>query len=382
MAMRIFSELEMDVLVLPKRLGADIIGIFLVVDDASGFWWLEGIRDQSAETLAGALYSRVLRNFPTPLIMRSDGHASFDSSVMKSLLDEYGIEQRISAPYNPREHGGVERANSTVWNRLRAVYNGPETVKLSKVLDRIEYAGRDSPSEAHAGLSPNRIVFNTHGSPPERGLPWVEPLGLAEELEARTRAMEALQRAHLAMRIDRQYRRDRDCGSTGQFKVGDTVAVLRPPSDKLTQGAVAPFLVVGADESGAYYSTALMGPEGDPVGMATRVAAGQLRAFNMARTTPAAEWQRLQQQEFGTEYYTTRAVTSHRPSRRGSAASEDLEFEVVWITNEGDVSTWEPVRYLSRNVDFKEYVAGARLAARVRRQLAREMRMHHDQPDV
>jgi hypothetical protein len=62
------------------------------------------------------------------------------------------------------------------------------------------------------------------------------------------------------------------------------------------------------------------------------------------------------------------------------AAVEDLEFEVVWITNEGDVSTWEPVRYLSRNVDFKEYVAGARLAARVRRQLAREMRAH--QPDV
>ena len=69
-------------------------------------------------------------------------------------------------------------------------------------------------------------------------------------------------------------------------------------------------------------------------------------------------------------------MTGHRASRRASATSDDLEFEVVWITNNGDATTWEPVRYLSRNVDFKEYVARVQLASRARRQLTRELESH------
>jgi hypothetical protein len=53
------------------------------------------------------------------------------------------------------------------------------------------------------------------------------------------------------------------------------------------------------DESDAFYSVALMGPDGEPVGLATRAAAGQLRPFDMTRTTAAAEWDRLVAQEFG-----------------------------------------------------------------------------------
>lgn len=99
----------------------------------------------------------------------------------------------------------------------------------------------------------------------------------------------------------------------------------------------------------------------------------------MSRTTPEAEWRRLQEQEFGDEAFPTRAVTGHRRSRRGSADPLDFEFKVVWITADGDETTWEPARHLSAagNVHFKSYVESNGLASRVREQVRRERASPH-----
>ncbi len=43
---------------------------------------------------------------------------------MQSLLKNYGIEHRLSAAYNAREHGSVERAIYSFWNSMRAIYDG------------------------------------------------------------------------------------------------------------------------------------------------------------------------------------------------------------------------------------------------------------------
>ena len=104
----------------------------------------------------------------------------------------------------------------------------------------------------------------------------------------------------------------------------------------------------------------------------------------MNRTTPEEEWRRLQWNEFQDAVYPTRAVGRHRTSRRPSAHELDFEFEAVWMTPEGDVSTWEPARFLSRagNVDFREYVRAARLVSHVRAQVARERAAHPDEDDV
>ena len=80
------------------------------------------------------------------------------------------------------------------------------------------------------------------------------------------------------------------------------------------------------------YRQEFLRPDGEPSGLHTRVAAGQLRPFDMSSTTPEAEWRRLQEQEFGDEVFPMRAVTGHRRSRRGSADPLDFEFKVVWIT--------------------------------------------------
>ena len=375
MAMRPLTELQMDCLIFPARVAAatNRVGIFIISDDFSGWVWLAPIAHQTAAVFVGILEDRLIRNFPTPAIMRSDGHPGFGSTEMAAFMEKHNIEHRLSAAYNAREHGGVERQVAAVFERGRCIFNG-DVERMCAVIER---GIRNSPSEAHANLQPFEIVFGVRGEPLDRLCEPGDAATLEEQVAARQEMIEVVQRWMLRTRIDRHYRRSRAVGPPGTFAVGDTVMLLRPPADKLTQGAVGPYVVVDADEPYGFYSVALLGPDGEPTGSATRAAAGQLRRFDMSRTTPEREWLRLQDQEFGEESFPTRAVTGHRRSRRRSAAPEDLEFMVVWITPDGDKTTPEPVRHLVHNADFQRYVKKHNLVTRVKEQAARERLVEH-----
>ena len=246
-------------------------------------------------------------------------------------------------------------------------------------LSELQRGFRNTPSEAHMGRSPFECVFGVPGEPLDR-LSSLESVlterDLPTMLAGRLEAKEALQNWLLRQRIDRQVRRERGTGPTATFAVGDTVMLIRPPADKMTQGAVGPYLVVTADESQAYYSIAIMGADGNASGIPTRAAAlaGQLRPFDMSRTTPQAEGLRLHRQEFGDDTCPIRSITGHRPSERSDAHVGDLEFHVVWITEEGDVPQWEPVSNLTRVQVFKDYVLAQGLSGLVKKQASRERR--------
>jgi hypothetical protein len=64
--------------------------------------------------------------------------------------------------------------------------------------------------------------------------------------------------------------------------------LLRPSSNKLSQGALVPFIVTIAVGSGKYDSIAPRGSDGVPVGLATRVAAAQHAHLTWATTE--SEW--------------------------------------------------------------------------------------------
>ena len=294
-AMHPFAEMEMDCLVLPRRTEDGFEGLHIVTDDASGWVIVEPVRDQKATTFCTALNNRLFRSYPAPIVMRSDGHPSFKSAEMQALLAQYGTQHRLSAAYNAREHGQVENAVGTAFERLRAIYDGD----TPKAADAVERGFRSSASETRMGLSPMRFVFLTAARPQEREFPPLPVESLADWYKAKAELTEAVERCLLARRIDRQYRASVGTSDSPEFAVGDPVMLLRPPQDKLTQGAVAPYVVVSVGDFGVYYGVSLMGPDGQPVGLPIRVAAAQLRRFNMSRTTPEAEWLRLYQQEFG-----------------------------------------------------------------------------------
>jgi len=226
MAMQPFSELQMDVLVFPARVArlTGRVGIFAITDDFTGWVWLETLVDQSAATLSQALASRVFRDFPLPSRIASDGHPSFVSDEMSALLGRHGVEHRVSAPYNAREHGGVERKVRVTFERLRAIFRGD----TDGAVIEIERAMRNTPSPAHLNLSPYEAAYGVRGEPSDR-LWDPEAIGdLESQLAARKQAVEDMQRSMLRCRLDRQYRRELATGPTPTFSIGDTVMLLRP----------------------------------------------------------------------------------------------------------------------------------------------------------
>jgi hypothetical protein len=162
--------------------------------------------------------------------------------------------------------------------------------------------------------------------------------------------------------------------ATQHIERGDREAASVPhmlpclSSNKLSQGALAPLIVTGAEGPGEHDNLTPMDPDGVPVDLTTLVAAAQLRPFDMSCTIPEYEWPRLQRQEFGDDTKPTRDVIKHRKSTRLDAHADDLEFDVVWITDAGDVTSTEPVYHLRNSTHFKDYVKANHLVARVRKQ--------------
>lgn len=47
-------------------------------------------------------------------VLQSDNGGEFDNQAVRAVLAEYGIEQRLIAPYAPQQNGAVERDNRTI----------------------------------------------------------------------------------------------------------------------------------------------------------------------------------------------------------------------------------------------------------------------------
>ena len=327
---------------------------------------------RSASSVAiGAAFTRLARR-----IVAADEGGQGVVMELEPAAELEPVSVAATPLFPNRSTGVLERRVGKVFERLCAVF-GDDFYVAS-----LERGIRNAPSIAHMGLSPFEIVFGVYGNLQDRSFDFSpderSSVDLSILLSVHPQAVTSLQHWMLCDRIDRQYHRERAVGPSSNFDVGDSVMLLRPPSDKMTQSGIAPYVVVSADDSGAFYSVALLGPAGEPAGMATRVVAGQLHPFDMSRTTH--EWRRLQWQEFDDDTCLIRSMTRHRKSRRPSADARDLEFEVIWITDRGDVTTWEPARHLScaGSVDFKEYERQALLVSHVRAQVSRERSVQHD----
>jgi hypothetical protein len=237
------------------------------------------------------------------------------------------------------------------------------TPKASTLL---ECAFHNSPSEAHVQLQLVENVLGVRGEPTERLCDPEAGGDLVSQLETRRLAVEDVQRVMLRHRIHQQKIRDDSVRPTPGFNIGDKVMLIRPPSDKLMSGAVAPYVVVTKEPTGTYYSVTILGPDGEPTGLPTRVAGTQLRRFDV-------EWTRLQADERGSGNYPTKAAVGHRRSKT-KGLEGDLEFGVIWITKKGVETTSEPAQLLTGNAHFKEYWEAAGLTTSVRKRVQRERR--------
>lgn len=63
-----------------------------------------------------------------PLIMQSDNGKEFVNTVMKNVLESWGVKHVRGRPKHPQTQGQVERANQTIGRSFAKCLHGKEKV--------------------------------------------------------------------------------------------------------------------------------------------------------------------------------------------------------------------------------------------------------------
>jgi len=97
--------------------------ILTVVDVYTAFTVLRTLKTKEMEEVARKLWE-IFTDFGTPKILQSDRGLEFVNQVMTALTTLHGIESRLSAAYNPRTNGLVERKNKDISLALKKFIEG------------------------------------------------------------------------------------------------------------------------------------------------------------------------------------------------------------------------------------------------------------------
>ena len=91
----------------------------MIIDHASRYMRAIPVRNKKADTIADAMWDKLVSVFGFPKRVTSDQGSEFVNKVMERLLKRNGIEGDQTAAYYHRSNGLVERANRTVLGLLR-----------------------------------------------------------------------------------------------------------------------------------------------------------------------------------------------------------------------------------------------------------------------
>ena len=128
--------------------------------------WPEAIplKDQTAGSIAKALFTEIICRYGCPQHFFSDRAANFRSAIMKELSDTFGIHRLFTSSANPKANATVERLHSTIWQSLRFTSSKEQTNWVEQ-LPAILFAYRTSMSQ-HITFSPFFILFGKQPKQP------------------------------------------------------------------------------------------------------------------------------------------------------------------------------------------------------------------------
>lgn len=100
-----------------------------------------------------------IHRLPIPKVLITDNE--FDNEAFKTLCEDYGIEHRLTSPYNPSANGDCERFNGTLQSTMRKYINseGGNIHRWNEELSRSVYAIRHRKSDALSGYTPYELLF-------------------------------------------------------------------------------------------------------------------------------------------------------------------------------------------------------------------------------
>ena len=125
--------------------------------------WLEAIalKDQTADTITKELIV-VFGRFGMPQFLHSDQGRNFESTLLRSTLEAFGVEKTRTTAYHPQGDGMVERANRSILQMLRTFVE--KKTDWERWLPLMLYAYRTS-KHPSTGRTPFEVMFGrTQGS--------------------------------------------------------------------------------------------------------------------------------------------------------------------------------------------------------------------------
>jgi ribosomal protein L21E len=246
------------------RIACDIMGpveisengnryILVVCDYVSKFTEAYPLADITAQTVADVLSTQWICRYGCPVVVHSDQGRNFESELFKAMCALWDIHKTRTSRYRPCSDGLVERQNRTIKKLLRAfTEENPKTWEDHLPYVMMAYRATDQSS---TNASPNLLMFGEENRLPvdlmyaDCSLEQEVPVCPQEYIEwVREASRSAFTRAHehlkkSAQRQKRLYDRNTHLR---EFKVGDWVWVLHPPSEqkKFGRGWLGPSLVI------------------------------------------------------------------------------------------------------------------------------------------
>ena len=120
LSFRPMELVAMDFLKLDKGKGG-FEDVLVITDTFSKFAQAIPCKDQTALTVARALFDHWFVYFGAPLRLHSDQGRNFESALIKELCKLHGIEKSHTTPYYPEGNGQTERFNRTLCGMIRSL---------------------------------------------------------------------------------------------------------------------------------------------------------------------------------------------------------------------------------------------------------------------
>ncbi len=95
--------------------------------------------------------------FGLPKVIQTDQRSNFTSHIFEQIVQELGVEHRLSSAYHPESQGALERFHQTLKSMMRA-YCIESDKDWAEGLPLLLFAVRGTKQES-LGFSPAELVF-------------------------------------------------------------------------------------------------------------------------------------------------------------------------------------------------------------------------------
>ena len=155
---KVFERMHIDFIGPLPKTTAGHEHILVCVDSFSR--WVEAfpLHDQSASTIARVLHDEIFCRYGSPISIISDRGRNFLSKLCNAVCEIYKVSRHMTASYNPRANGCVERQKATIAQTLRMYINKDQN-NWHLLLPTVLMSIRSAPNTETSGYSPFKMLF-------------------------------------------------------------------------------------------------------------------------------------------------------------------------------------------------------------------------------